>query len=123
MKLKTLALLAFFVGFAANAHAFQDKVPLVTIRFNQQQILYQDQLYKAVVEAVKVKPSVIFRVSGVAPSASDPEQNSTYYNNTLFYAQKIAQDLQAMGVNPAQISLTPVSSGNVETEEVYIYVE
>ena len=116
-------LIICFLGIAAAAQAMASGVALVTIRFNQQQVVYQNQLYNAVVEAVKVKPSVTFNVVGYAPQHRDSEKSAKLLSNTQYYTGKVADDLAKIGVNPKQIRSSVEISPEVRTEEVRIFVE
>lgn len=119
---KTLLVLCFLVLATATANAMQQQVALVTIRFNQQVVLYQNQLYNAVVEAVKTKPSVVFTVVGIAPQHSDSDKAAKLFKNTEFYMQKVQEDLLKIGVNPVQVRSRIETSPNVKDEEVKIFV-
>lgn len=122
--LKTLLVVCFVAVFAVTANAFGgDRPALVTIRFNQQQVVYQNQLYNAVVEAVKVKPDVIFNIVGVAPTHSESAKSEKLLENTQYYTGKVADDLAKIGVNPQQIRSSIETSPEVRTEEVRIFVE
>lgn len=120
--LKTLLAICFFAFVALSANANQNQIALVTIRFNQQVVLYQNQLYNAVVEAVKVKPSVRFMVVGIAPTHSDPAKAQKLVENTQHYTQKVMEDLLQIGVNPAQVRSSIQTSPSIENEEVKIFV-
>lgn len=120
--LRTLLIVCFFGAVALSANATQDRIALVTIRFNQQVVVYQDQLYNAVVEAVKLKPSVAFTVVGTAPTDNDPAKAQKLLENTQYYTQKVTDDLLKIGVNPAQVRSNVQTSPNVKDEEVKIFV-
>jgi hypothetical protein len=123
LTLKAFAVFVLLATIAVSASALPGREALVVIRFNQQQVMYQDQLYNAVVQAVRTKPSVIFNVIGVAPVARDRDVSERYMQNTRYYAQKIADDLVKMGVNPQQVSFNVEASTHVQTEEVQIFVQ
>jgi len=121
--LKTLLVVCMLSTLSIAANAMNDRVALVTIRFNQQQVVYQNQLYSAVVEAVKVKPSVTFNVVGYAPVNNDSTKAAKLLENTQYYTNKVAADLAKIGVNPQQIRSSVEPSPEVATEEVRIFVE
>ena len=121
--LKILLVVCLIGTFTVAANAMSERLALVTIRFNQQTVTYQDQLYNAVVEAVKIKPSVQFSIIGYAPRANDSEKEAKLLQNTQYYTGKVAQDLAKIGVNPKQISTNVEPSANVRDEEVRIFVD
>lgn len=122
LSLKMFFAVALLCLSTVAAHAMSDRVALVTIRFNQQVVAYQSQLYNAVVEAVKVKPSVVFTVVGVAPTHSDSAKAQKLLENTQYYTQKVADDLLKIGVNPQQVRTSIETSPHVRDEEVKIFV-
>lgn len=121
--LKTFVVFAFVALVNMAANALPAGEPLVIIRFNQQQVVYQDQLYNAVVQAVQTKPSVIFSVVGIAPVGRDAATNAKLMENTRYYTQRINDDLLKMGVNPQQVRFNVETSAHVENEEVQIFVQ
>jgi hypothetical protein len=122
LSLKTLLVVLLLCVGAVAANAMSNQVALVTIRFNQQVVAYQNQLYNAVVEAVKVKPSVIFTVVGYAPTHSDSDKAKKLLENTQYYASKVSQDLINIGVNPQQVRTNVETSQQIRDEEVRIFV-
>lgn len=120
--LKSFLILAIIIVGAATAEANSDRPALVTIRFNQRVVAYQNQLYNAVVEAVKVKPGVQFKVVGYAPTHSDSDKANRLLKNTQGFVNKVADDLLKIGVNPAQVSVGFEVSPQVRDEEVRVYV-
>ena len=83
--MKYILSLVFLTFISAQAFASD---ALVTIRFQNGNVAYQDKLFTAVSEAVKVKSSVIFSVVG------DP-----------LYSPQVANDIVRIGVNPAQVQI------------------
>lgn len=122
LSLKMFFVVALICLGTVAANAMPDRIALVTIRFNQQVVAYQNQLYNAVVEAVKAKPSVMFTVVGYAPTHSDAEKAQKLLENTQYYAGKVSQDLINIGVNPQQVRTTVETSRQVRDEEVKIFV-
>lgn len=106
-----------------GANAYQaGREALMIIRYNQKQISYQTQLYSAVAEAVKAKPTVIFDVIGYAPQTNSIKKNKRYYENAQYYGQKVRDDMARIGVNPQQITFTTQVNPNLKNEEVRIFV-
>lgn len=127
----SLVAIAFCTVFASRPVSFynnqaqatpQQRVALVTIRFNQKRVSYHNQLYAAIVEAVKVKPSVVFDVVGYSPITDDQENNAIYRENTQSYLNRVANDMKKMGVNPQQVNVNLQSSQSIKHEEVKIFV-
>lgn len=109
-------------GSSNQAEAMQLRQALMTIRFNQQQVTYKRQLYSVLVEAVKKKPSVVFDVIGYVPSVRDPQRNQKLYENTQIYANEVARNIIEMGVSPQQVTVSTQAGGNIDNEEVRIFV-
>lgn len=87
----------------APAPTVDGRTPLVVIRFNKETVNYNDQLYSAVSEAVKVSPNVMFDVVGGAR------------------AGEVVSALNKIGVPHSRIS-TQQRASNQPYEEVKVYV-
>ena len=101
--LKSL-LFAGFIGISAIANA--ENPALMTLRFYNQTIDYQDQLFFAVREAVKAKPSVVFEVVSYG----------SYHSN----GSRIAEEIKQIGVNPAQVTFRSERGANFEEVKIFV---
>ncbi len=111
----SIAIISAFIisdfGSENNAQALvsNGQEALMTIRFNQKTVAYQDQLFYVVSQAVKTKPSVVFDVVDTTP------------NGQPAYGQQVANDIARIGVSQQQITFH-AESGRVNSEEVKIFV-
>ena len=77
---------------------------LMTINFNQKVVAYQNQLFYAVREAVKAKPTVIFNVVDISQGGAPGN------------GQAGAADIARIGVSPAQITYQPQVRQNANSK-------
>ncbi|PIR33699.1 MAG: hypothetical protein COV36_02235 [Alphaproteobacteria bacterium CG11_big_fil_rev_8_21_14_0_20_44_7] len=102
--------------------AQQERIALVTIRYNQKVISYKGQLYNAVTEAVKTKPTVVFDVVSYAPVGRDAKSNMKLSERAYSYGAQVAEDIKRMGVNPQQVTFSSQQDPRISFEEVRVFV-
>ena len=92
--------------------------PLFVVRFNRQDVKYQDGLKQAVKRALAAKPGVFFEVVAVSPASGSVLSGSSARNN----AANIFQEMIDMGVGADKISLSARTSETANVSEVHVYV-
>ncbi|HEX2580704.1 MAG TPA: hypothetical protein VHL08_01860 [Dongiaceae bacterium] len=96
--------------------------PLMVIRFDHDNVNYQQPLYQAANEALQRKPDVSFDVVGVAPGVGSPAQVAQNSNAVRADAMKVMNSLIAMGMPQSRLTLSSVTDPAVQTNEVHLYV-
>ncbi|WP_169567333.1 hypothetical protein [Sneathiella limimaris] len=99
-----------------------NRQPLVVIRFDRENVPYEQALYTAVNRTLQSRPQSVFDVVAVAPmtgGAADVALNQTKATRN---ARKVLRSLTDMGLPASRVNLTTASSGQAVTSEVHIYV-
>jgi hypothetical protein len=107
---------------AAPPAASADNRPLVVIRFDRPNVVYEQALYTAVSRALERKPSATFELVAVAPAAGSAAQVAVNSNASKRNAENVMRSLTNMGLPPDRISLSATTSADVQNNEVRLYV-
>lgn len=91
--------------------------PLVVVRFDRDNVDYQQALYTAVSRAMERRPGAAFDVVAVSP-AGGARGTSTARR----YAERVARSLAEMGLPADRVNLTASTSTDTTTNEVHVYV-
>jgi hypothetical protein len=112
--------LAFGLMMAAYAQA-QGK-PLMVIRFNQQRIYYEQQLYVAVSKAIGAKPTVMFDLVSYVPKTGEEKLDAQWQATARHNTQTILKSMMEMGVPSSRITTRaqPIRGG--EYDEIHLFV-
>ena len=95
---------------------------LVLIRYNQQDVEYEQQLSKAVGVAIERRPNAEFSVVAVAPSSGDPAQLATEQQEARRHAEAVKRSLVQLGLPPSRISMASAQIQTAQTPEVHVYI-
>lgn len=96
--------------------------PLVVIRFDRQNVAYDQAVYNAVSRALERQPSASFELVAVAPSDGSAARVALNSNQARRNAENVLRTLQRMGLPPNRVSLSARSSNSVQTNEVHLYI-
>jgi hypothetical protein len=88
--------------------------PLIVIRFDRPDVDYEAVVYSAMSEALARRPNAVFDLVGLAPAGSMTRSDD--------YVGRVYRSLIKMGVPPERLSLSATSSGQIQVDEVHIYV-
>jgi hypothetical protein len=95
--------------------------PLVVIRFDRPDIVYDKVLYSAVNSALERKPEAVFDLVAVAPGAGSTSAAANA-NAARRNAESVLRTLTAMGLPASRVTLSAGTSAEARTSEVHIYV-
>jgi hypothetical protein len=95
---------------------------LVLIRFNQDDVDYEQQLYQAVSDALDRKPNASFTVVAVAPKAEDPASVGSNVESSQRHADSVKNSLVQLGLQPTRINMSNIASAAAQTPEVHVYI-
>lgn len=95
--------------------------PLVIIKFDRENVPYQQALFNAVNQALTAKPSAVFDLVAVSPSRGNAAQVALNSTAAKRNAEDVLRSLTSMGVQPGRINLLQDTS-NVAQNEVHLYV-
>ncbi len=103
------------VGVAANR-------PLMIIRFDANNVDYDQALYTAASNVIDVRPNAQFELVAVAPAQGLPAQQALSASSARQNAENVRLRLTQFGIPPQRVALTEASSSAAFTNEVHIYV-
>jgi len=95
---------------------------LVVIRFVTDDVAYQDALYQAVSAALDRKPDAVFDLVAVAPSAGTSGEVAINSSKVKRHAEDVLRSLSEMGLPADRLTLSAITSAEVEVNEVRLYV-
>ena len=113
------------IGQQSSALGFrrrETRQPLVVIRFDRDDVPYQQALYTAVSKALDRKPSMAFDVVAVAPITGTPAKVALGASESKRHAQRVYRSLIEMGLPGGRINISTTTSTAVLTNEVHVYV-
>jgi len=96
--------------------------PLVVIRFDRQNVQYEQALYNAVSRALDRKPDAAFDLVAVHPKTGSTAQvilNSTAARRN---AESVLRTLVDMGLPSTRVNMTSIPSAAAQSNEVRVYV-
>lgn len=96
--------------------------PLVVIRFDRQNVAYEDALYTAVKGALDRRPSAVFDVVAVSPSSGSPGTAALGETTARRNAEAVVRSLSQMGLPSDRVRVSSLSSPDATTGEVRVFV-
>jgi hypothetical protein len=116
--------LALPVLLTTQAHAADAQVvrPLVTIRFNQPNVHFEQSLYNALAKAAAAKPQVAFDVVSYAPTTGNAEKDKAWQAIAGRNTRAIIAAMGEMGVPKNRISVSVQFVMGLTSDETRIYV-
>lgn len=95
--------------------------PLVIIKFDRENVAYQQALFNAVNQALTAKPDAVFDLLALSPARGNAAQAALNSTAAKRNAEDVLRTLTSMGVQPGRINLMQ-DSRNVAQNEVHLYV-
>ena len=96
--------------------------PLVVIRFDRDNVPYQQALYNAVSRALERRPNASFDLVAVSPRAGTATQVALNSTAAKRHAEAVLRSLADMGLQTNRIKLSAMTTIGAQTNEVHIYV-
>lgn len=96
--------------------------PLVVIRFDRDDVAYEQPLYQAVSEALDRRPQAVFDLVAVSPSQGNPAERQIAANRARDRAEEVLRTLVNLGLPPNRITLTASTAGDTANSEVHLFV-
>ena len=94
----------------------------MVIRFDRPNSAYEDALYTAVKGALDRRPSAVFDVVAVSPSAGSPGAAALSETTARRNADAVVRSLSQMGLPADRIRISSLSSPDAHTGEVRVFV-
>ena len=96
--------------------------PLVVIRFDRQNVAYDQAVYNAVSRVLERRPSASFELVAVAPSGGGAARVALNSNQARRNAENVLRTLQRMGLPPTRVALSARTSTSAQANEVHLYI-
>lgn len=96
--------------------------PLVVIRFDREQVPYQQALYNAVGRVLERRPNAAFDLVAVAPAAGGPARVALNSNKARRHAEEVLRSLSEMGLPPARVAVSAKTLPSATANEVHLYL-
>lgn len=96
--------------------------PLVKIRFDKQNVNYEQPVYMALSEAMEKYPDSRFEMVAVYPTQGNAAQLSIESTKARRNAEKVLRSMTQMGLPMDKVDISYSSSAAVTDNEVHIYI-
>lgn len=104
------------------AMATAGRRPLVVIRFDRNDVVYQQALYNAVSRVLERRPDAAFDLVAVAPAQGDSGRQALNSTKARRHAETVMRSLMEMGLAPNRVALSGQTMAEARTTEVHLYV-
>ncbi len=118
----TVAVSAPAAASEAPAEAIGERPALVIIRFDEEDVAYEQPLFDAVSKAMEARPQSSFDVVSISPLSSAGGVAGAQAQS-VENAGRVLQSLTDMGLPPSRINLSTASNSEITSNEVRIYVQ
>ena len=110
-------------GFASSPPASAGtRRPLVVIRFDRNNVQYEQPLYNAVSSALQRRPNAMFDLVAVAPNHGNAARVALSASSSKKNAETVLRSLSDMGLPLDRVRLSALTSNTAATNEVHLYV-
>ena len=92
------------------------------IRFDRQNVEYEQALYTAVSRALDQRPDARFDIVAVSPSSGSAADIALQRSRSRKHADDVLRTLTGMGLPADRVGLTSTTSAEAGASEVHIYV-
>ncbi len=96
--------------------------PLAKIKFDKNDVKYEEPVYLAVHEALQKYPNATFDLVAVHPEKGNPAQVAIESSRARRNAEKVLRTLTEMGLPVERINLSYAPSGEASSNEVHLYI-
>lgn len=96
--------------------------PLVKIRFDRENVNYEQPVYLALNEAMEKFPTARFELVAVYPSEGNAAQTAIESTKSRRNAERVLRSMTQMGLSMDKVDISYASSADVTSNEVHIYV-
>jgi hypothetical protein len=104
------------------ASAVGQRQPLAVIRFDRDNVQYEQALFTVVGAALERRPNAAFDIVAVAPAGGDTARVALNTNRSRRNAENVLRTLTNMGLPADRMTLSATASPQTEVNEVHIYV-
>ncbi len=105
-----------------SSGTFAGRKPLVIIRFDRENIAYEQALYNVVGRALERRPNATFELVTVAPASGGKARQALNSDRVRRSAEDVLRSLQGMGIPPQRVEISARTSAQATTNEVHLYL-
>ena len=109
-------------GSPSAVGAVSGGTPLVTIKFDHQDVEYQQILYTAVSQALQARPNAAFDVVAVSPTRGTLAAVQTAQSQAQRHAQEVLRTMTDMGVPASRLGISSSTDPTISASEVRVFV-
>lgn len=107
---------------AAQVGSIAGRRPLVVIRFDRNDVAYEQAVYQAVSRTLERRPESQFDLVAISPPSASPSQRTLLASRAQRNAEAVLRSLTALGLPLERISLSAAESQAAQTSEVHVYI-
>ena len=96
--------------------------PLVVIRFDSDDVEYEQSLYSALTRALEGRPEARFDVVAVVPSGGNAAEMRLSQTRSRQNAEAVMASIADMGLPASRLSISSTTSGDISSNEVRVYM-
>jgi hypothetical protein len=96
--------------------------PLVTIKFDHNDVQYQQILYTAVSQALQARPTAAFDIVAVSPTRGTLAAVQTAQSAAQRHAQDVLRTMTDMGVPASRLGISSSTDPTISASEVRVFV-
>jgi hypothetical protein len=96
--------------------------PLVVIRFDRENVPFQQALYNAVSKVLERRPDAVFDLVAVASSIGGQARSALNTNKSRRNAEMVLRSLVEMGLPPSRVAISAKASASSRSSEVHLYL-
>ncbi len=96
--------------------------PLVVIRFDRNNVPYEQALYNAVSRVLEQRPNAVFDLVAVAPASGDEATIALNSSKSRRHAENVLRSLVDMGLPPSRVAISGKTADNANVNEVRLYL-
>ncbi len=109
-------------GMPKGAVDITGRRPLVVIRFDRQNVPFQQALYNAVSRVLERRPNATFDLVAVAPASGGPARVALNSTKARRHAEGVLRSLVEMGLPPNRVTVAAKTSNAAKINEVHLYL-
>lgn len=99
-----------------------EDTPLVVIRFDEDNVMYQIPLHNAVKKAMRVYPGAFFEIVSLIPTTGSYKQDEESAMKAANNARKVMQSMKEMGLPAERFQTNYSTTSSIGINEVRIFV-
>lgn len=107
----------------AGGNYASNRRPLVIIRFDRNNVNYEQAVYTAVGQALEKYPAARFDLVAVSPSDGNPAELALASTEARKNGEDVLRSLTQMGLPVERVRLNAANSRDVRGSEVHIYIQ